>query len=81
MNFSQFESYLANLSNEEVQEILNTLFTQYENEGQLRKLLQQVATKNPKEYLLKLSNLEDFNVARFGVFQRTKDMLQEKNNK
>lgn len=65
------------MTDDEVVALLKTIFKQYESEGQLRKLFQALASEDPKEFILKLTNVGNFQLAKFGVLQRVGENIHK----
>lgn len=57
------------MSNEEKNKLVSNLLKYYEEQGNLLKLIKTYAKQNPTEFLMGLSNLKAFGMAKFGGIQ------------
>jgi hypothetical protein len=80
LNYSTFSSIIRNVSDEEALSVLKKLLKDYEAEGEsgLRKLVQALMGGDPKGYLLKLADVSNFQLARYGVLERAGRLLNER---
>lgn len=76
--FSSIKEEINKMNDEEAYRLLKELSAQYEKDGRLRKLFNAFLKENPKENLIKLSNVGNFQIAKFGVLQRLGENIQRK---
>lgn len=74
---SKLKTELETMTEDEITTLLKAIFKHYESEGKLRKLIQALTSEDPREYLLKLTNVGNFQLAKFGVLQVVGESIQK----
>lgn len=69
---------LNNADDDAVESYLKTLLKEFEKEGQLRKVFMTLFEDDPKEILLKLTDVSDFKMAKFGALKKVEKIIQNK---
>jgi len=77
-SFSQLQTNLVSKSSEETFEIVSEILKKIEREGKLLQLFQTFINDDPSAALLKLANPSDFEVAKYGVLQRSESYFKKK---
>ncbi len=68
------------MSLEEKMKLTKSLLKEYETEGNLRKLFQLLVEDDPERYLLKMSSVDNFQIAKFGMLKKAGKLLKSNPN-
>ena len=68
---------LSTMNEKHAFRILKKLFAQYEEEGLTQEVLLNLALSRPKDYLVRLADIEEFGVAKYGIFNKSVAYLKK----
>jgi len=71
----EFKGRISSMNDKNVTSMMEEVLNEYDQEKILKDLLLQLIKENPKEYLKKLTDISDFDMAKFGFFHKMKTLF------
>jgi hypothetical protein len=68
---------MSKMNDEEATSLLKYVLKKMEEEGQLRKMIQVMTMDDPKSFMLKMSDVGNFQMAKFGGLQKAANYFKE----